>query len=116
MSKRKVHFNSLPDLLTSYAQLRGLDFQRYSEFHMRLMDGGFCVLDVWTTGKYFVLVTDYSSMGEGRAIERGGEKGWIPTEKTSLNKWLDKFFSRSNYCLKNNRQHKTKSCIFLADM
>lgn len=50
MSKRKVHFNSLPDLLTSYAQLRGLDFQRYSEFHMRLMDGGFCVLDVWTTG------------------------------------------------------------------
>jgi len=84
---------SLPILLEKYATERGFDYHRYSDYHMRLMDGGFCVLDVWTTGKYYVLATDYHAMNsDKRTSERGGEKGWVPTTEKPLFEWLDKFF------------------------
>lgn len=91
--KSNKHFDHLPAMLRQYAEERSLDFHHYSPYHMRLMDGGFCVLDIWTTGRYYALTTDYHAMNpDFRTIERGGEKGHIPTQQPELNDWLDKFF------------------------
>lgn len=90
MSKQKNHIAGLSERLVEYAEKRVLDFHQYSPYHMRIMDGGFTVLDVWTTGRYFVLTTDYNEMLDGAVVERGGEKGWIPTD--DLWPFLDKLF------------------------
>jgi hypothetical protein len=45
------------------------------------MDGGYTVLDVWTTGRYYVVTTDYLELFDGNVVERGGEKGQIPLDK-----------------------------------
>lgn len=89
--KSKNHVAGIELRLERYAEARSLDFHQYSEYHMRLMDGGYTVLDVWTTGRYYVLTTDYVEMiGPGRT-ERGSEKGWIP-ENDELESWLDELF------------------------
>lgn len=92
--KRRQHYEHIPVLLESYCAGRTLDFQRYSEFHLRLMDGGYTVLDVWTTGRYYILTTDYLSLlGAHTMIERAGEKGVIPTQnEADLFAWLDTLF------------------------
>ena len=54
-----------------------LDLHQYSPYHFRIMDGGYVVVDVWTTGRYYVLMTDYLEMAGG-GVERGGEKGQLP--------------------------------------
>jgi hypothetical protein len=62
---------------------------------MRVMDSGFTVVDVWTSSRYYVLTTDYNEQKIDksiRVIERGGEKGFIPTTKTELTYWLDRLF------------------------
>jgi hypothetical protein len=96
MSKRKrQHDESLPTKLQKYATDYALDFHQYSEYHMRLMDGGFVTLDVWTTGRYYVLMTDYLGMlsREQTIIERGGEKGDLPSWREGpLFTWLNKLF------------------------
>lgn len=96
---KKRHYTQLPYMLKSYAKSHNLDFQQYSTYHMRLMDGGFCVLDIWTTGRYFALTTDYQAMESNVMIrERGGEKGFLPMPRVNtvdpmpLYDWLDKFF------------------------
>lgn len=90
MPKQKNHIKGLSDRLTQYCEKRKLDFMQYSPYHMRIMDGGFVVLDVWTTGRYYVLMTDYLAMFEGSVIERGGEKGYLPLK--SLWSFLDTLF------------------------
>lgn len=90
MSKQKNHIPGLADKLANYADERKLDFHQYSPYHMRMMDGGYVVLDVWTTGRYFVLMTDYLAMLEGNIVERGGEKGQLPLD--DLQGFLDKLF------------------------
>ena len=94
MSKRKnVHYDELPGMLYDYANDRGLDFSQYSVYNMRLMDGGYCVLDVWTTSRYWVMTTDYHAMNpQKKIVERGGEKGFLPVTNQQLIAWLDKFF------------------------
>lgn len=93
MSRRKQqHRKELPEQLKNYCDARSIDFHRYSEYHMRLMDGGFIVLDVWTTGKYFVLQTDYYKLTKTPIIERGGEKGMLPSYGDGFIKWLDDLF------------------------
>lgn len=94
MSKRKrQHYAHLSKILEEYTNERSLDFERYSDFHMRLMDGGFTTLDVWTTGRYYVLHTDYSAQDNQSVIERGGEKGMVPLDSgVDLYDWLDKLF------------------------
>lgn len=92
MSKQKNHIPGLIDQLTEYCEKRVLDFHQYSPYHMRIMDGGFVVLDVWTTGRYYVLMTDYLAMFDGEKIERAGEKGWIPTGANRLWNFLDELF------------------------
>jgi hypothetical protein len=80
MSKQGNHVKGLSEQLIDYAERRVLDFHQYSPYHMRIMDGGYIVLDVWTTGRYYVLTTDYMEMTQGAVVrERGGEKGWVPT-------------------------------------
>lgn len=92
--KKRFHDDTLPITLKQYAYDRTLDFHQYSEYHMRLMDGGFTVLDVWTTGRYYIMSTDYAAMlGEETIIERGGEKGQLPATRTEvLQDWLDRLF------------------------
>ena len=60
---------------------------------MRIMDGGYTVFDVWTTGRYYVLTTDYFELNPNvRISERGGEKGLLPRDKKELFEWLDRLF------------------------
>lgn len=89
MARRKYHIPLLASRLSNYAETRTLDFHQYSKYHMRIMDGGYTVLDIWTTGRYYVLTTDYSEMGI-EVIERGGEKGNIP--ENMLDEFLDHLF------------------------
>lgn len=90
MSKPKNHIPGLVDKLNAYAEERMLDIFQYSPYHIRIMDGGYVVLDVWTTGRYFIVMTDYEEMTEGNEVERQGEKGQLPT--TDLKPFLDKIF------------------------
>lgn len=88
--KRKIHIAGLTDKLAAYCEDYALDLQQYSPYHLRLMDGGFVVLDVWTTGRYYVLTTDYLAMNsEVSLVERGGEKGQLPND---IKPFLDKLF------------------------
>jgi hypothetical protein len=54
------------------------------------MDGGYTVIDIWTTGRYFIMTTDYRSMLDKEEVERTGEKGMLPIN--ILEKFLDKVF------------------------
>lgn len=94
MSKRKKqHYPRLEQLLREYCEARTLDFNKYSPFHMRIMDGGYTVFDAWTTGRYYILTTDYFGLNPQKKIpERGGEKGVLPLDEETLFAWLDKLF------------------------
>lgn len=92
MSKRQKHYPDLPLRIKSYADSRQLDFIRFSQFHMRISDGGFTELDVWTTNRYYVVASDYAGQGGVDIVERGGEKGSLPININDFNKWLDKLF------------------------
>lgn len=90
MSRRKKqHYPELVNQLSEYANSRALDLKKYSPYHMRLMDGGFIFIDLWTTGRYWIMATDYSEMGF-EMIERGGEKGQLPMD--NLEAFLDTLF------------------------
>lgn len=90
MSKQKNHIPELIDRLNQYVEKRMLDMHQYSPYHMRIMDGGFVVLDVWTTGRYYVVMTDYLEMTDGNVVERQGEKGQLPLD--DLWPFLDTLF------------------------
>lgn len=93
MAKQKNHIPGLSERLSTYAEKRVLDFHQYSPYHMRIMDGGYVVLDVWTTGRYYVVMTDYYLFLDGAIPERGGEKGFLPTlTEEELWPFLDKIF------------------------
>lgn len=101
--RKKQHYHQLPVLLAQYAKDRTLDFGLYSEFHMRIMDGGYITLDVWTTGRYFVLQTDYAELTDKNIVERGGEKGSLPSmDKTKLYDWLDDLFFAADKDVSND--------------
>ncbi len=89
MSKPKNHIPRLYTRVQAYADARSLDFHLYTPYHMRITDGGYVTLDMWTTGRYYVLMTDYLAM-VGGGIERGGEKGSVPIKE--LEPWLDMLF------------------------
>lgn len=90
MSKQKNHIPGLEDKLVDYAEQRLLDIYQYSPYHLRIMDGGYVVLDLWTTGRYYVVMTDYLEKYDGNVVERGGEKGQLPIN--DLWPFLDKLF------------------------
>lgn len=90
MSKQKNHIPGLIDKLTAYAEVRALDMHQYSPYHIRIMDGGYVTVDLWTTGRYYILMTDYAEMTDGNIPERQGEKGQLPTQQ--LQAFLDKIF------------------------
>jgi hypothetical protein len=85
---KKHHNWQLPGMLEAYAEERSLDFQQYSEFHLRLIYKPVVVFDCWTTEKYYIKETDYFH----DIIERGGETGFLPTKKKQLYDFLDKIF------------------------
>lgn len=90
MAKQKNHIPGFVDKISEYADKRLLDMHQYSPYHLRLMDGGYVVLDVWTTGRYYLVMTDYESLFDGGIEEREGEKGFLPIEK--LWPFLDTIF------------------------
>jgi hypothetical protein len=90
MSKPKNHILTLRDDLQNYAESRMLDIHQYSPYHIRIMDGGYVVADFWTTGRYYIVMTDYSEMTDDNIVEREGEKGQLPTKE--LSEFLDGIF------------------------
>ena len=95
MSRRiRIHYPKLYGWLSEYADKHTLDFQKYSAYHMRMMDGGYVTLDAWTTGRYFIMQTDYRAMNpEKHLLERQYEKGMLDVlNKGKLFKWLDELF------------------------
>lgn len=90
MSKPKNHIPGIVETLRDYASKRMLDFHQYSPYHMRIMDGGYVVVDVWTTGRYFIVMTDYAEMTDNNIVERQGEKGQLPVN--DIENFLDKIF------------------------
>lgn len=92
MRKQKNHIPNFGERLENYVEARSLDLSQYSPYHFRISDGGFTVLDTWTTGKYWVVMTDYEAKYDGAVAEREGEKGQLPTGKDELWPFLDKLF------------------------
>lgn len=90
--KQKNHIPNFGERLENYVDARGLDVSQYSPYHFRIMDGGYTTLDTWTTGKYWVVMTDYATKYDGAVPEREGEKGNLPVEKGQLWPFLDKLF------------------------
>lgn len=84
----QTHYPQLPTLLHDYAEDRGLEYHRYSPYHMRIIYSDTLILDCWTTSKYWVKESNYLH----DIVERGGEKGNLPIKKKPLYKWLDKLF------------------------
>lgn len=90
---KRYHNKHLPTVLYMYANDRVLDYHRFDEYHLRLTDGGYTCLDIWTTGSYYIKETDYFAMVGTGKIERAGEKGHIPAwDGDRLRDWLDKMF------------------------
>lgn len=93
MSKRKkTYYSGLAELLKSYAEKRTFDYHRYSEYHMRIIDSGFTVVDCWTSGKYWIKQTEYFQQTDKDIIERAGETGLLPLGEKQLFEFLDKIF------------------------
>ena len=95
MSRRKnPQYPHLKEWLKEYSDARVLDFNIYSPYHMRIMDGGYTMVDIWTTARYWIGQTDYAEMyPEKYLVERGGEKGSVnPADKEKLFAWLDQVF------------------------
>lgn len=90
MARPKSYIPGLHDRLAEYAEKRMLDFHQYSPYHMRITDGGYVILDLWTTGRYYIVMTDYYLFLDGAIPERAGEKGSIDTN--NLWPFLDKIF------------------------
>lgn len=89
MSKPKNHIPEFSNKLAEYGESRMLDMHQYSPYHARIMDGGYVVVDVWTTGRYYILMTDYNELTDNNVIERGGEKGQLPI---TFEEFLDNIF------------------------
>lgn len=83
--KYKTHKRTdIPDMLTKYATDRGLKVEQYSPWHFRIFYTA-ATVDVWTTGKFYVLQSDYG----GKAIESGGRKGTLHHKWKYAMKTLD---------------------------
>ena len=80
MGKPKYHIPGFAEKISNYAEKRMLDFVQFSPFHMRVSDGGYTTLDVWSTGRYYIVTTDYAEMYDSAIVERQGEKGNIPVD------------------------------------
>ena len=90
MSRKR--FDSLIQTLRDYAESRTLELTEFTDIHTRLTDG-YTVMDIWpTTGRYYILSTNYADMTTKPIVERGGEKGFVPLGKNKIFDWLDIVF------------------------
>jgi len=90
MGKPKYHIPGFSERIADYAEKRVLDFVQFSPYHMRVSDGGYTAMDLWTTGRYFIVMTDYQETMDGNVAERQGEKGNLPID--NLWPFLDTVF------------------------
>jgi hypothetical protein len=104
MAKQKNHIKGFSERLQQYAEDRSLDFHQYSPYHMRIMDGGYVVLDTWTTGRYYIVMTDYYKLTDGSIVERQGEKGDLPID--NLWSFLDTIFYGADMAEHTNIKEK----------
>lgn len=90
---KKQHRAGLLSALSEYTDDRELVLLDFSEYHMRIVDEGYTILDLWTTGRYYVVATDYNEKyPSSPLVERQGEKGTLPVEEYELRTFLDKLF------------------------
>lgn len=91
---KKFHYDELPFWLHDYAKSLFLDYEQYSAWHLRLKDeAGTVCIDFWTTGKYYILETNFHRYRGMHIRERAGEKGKVNVkDKKKLYKWLDELF------------------------
>lgn len=93
MSRKNTHYDNLARLAREVANKYSLDYVKFSPYHMRISDGGYTVLDLWTTAKYYVKETSYyEAYAESGLIERGGETGLLPVKKLELDMWIRELF------------------------
>lgn len=90
--KPKNHIPKFAERISEYVHARGLDVSQYSQWHMRIFDEGYTILDVWTTGRYYILTTDYAEKYDGNVVEREGEKGQLPITIEEFWPFLDGIF------------------------
>lgn len=89
---KKYHNKRLPYALENYADSRTLEFYRYSAYHMRIIDDGYTIVDLWTTEKYWIKETNYYKQSDKSVVERANETGFLPSKKGELYKFLDGIF------------------------
>lgn len=94
--KARVHHPVLAVALKKYAAQHGFYYTMYSAYHMRVIQKDMVCLDVWTTGKYYIVSTEYVDYGAG-LVERAGEKGQIPLKQKQLHDFLNKLFYPIDY-------------------
>lgn len=93
MSKKYVkHYPEIRSYLKQYAESRALEFNQFTEYHMRVIDDGFTTVDVWSSGKYFIKQTNYYLQSDEGVTERYGEHGRISIGKAEMFDFLDDIF------------------------
>lgn len=104
MAKKRKRGDDLRKVLARYAESRTLELLVYNEgLHLRLVDESFTTVDVWpSTGKYWVLNTNYFKQTDKKVAERGDEKGFLPFGEDKIFDYLDQIIyaadiSEENY-------------------
>lgn len=94
MGKKRRRSDNLRKILTGYAESRTLELFIYNDgLHLRLVDEAFTTIDFWpSTGKYWILNTNYVKQTKNRVAERGNEKGYLPLGEDKVFEYLDQIF------------------------
>lgn len=92
MSKKRRRNDNVLQTLNAYSDSRTIDVIQFSELHCRMTDD-FTSIDFWpTTGRYWIMKTNYFEQGGKGVNERGSEKGELPHGKDSIFQFLDELF------------------------
>lgn len=92
MAKTK-HRPELAKFIKDYAKARILDTGIINGQQTRISDGGFCKIDIWMSGKYHIIDSDYHRMIPNKTIaSRRQERGELPRSRESFGVFMDHIF------------------------